>query len=106
MSKVFDEDKISLSHAARLAVFRTNGRSPHRCAVYRWANAGVKAVNGETIRLETVRTPAGLVTSEAACIRFLEKLTDPDSTPSGITDKKRKSLVEDSNRELQALGVK
>jgi len=82
------EDLISLTRACREPAFRDpeTGGPCHVSALYRYAgSSGARAVNGQRIRLETIKTPRGLVTSREAIQRFVERLSDPDAA-SGDSD--------------------
>ena len=64
-----DGELLPLSQAARLGIFCRGGRQPRRETIYRWAIRGCRG-----IKLETLRMPAGLATTEAAGRRFLSRL--------------------------------
>lgn len=81
MIDVNTEDVISLPQACKEPAFRDpETRGPcHVSALYRYVTRGARAVNGQRVRLETVKTPRGLATSREAIQRFIERLSDPDA---------------------------
>lgn len=45
---------------------------PHRSALHRWRMAGVKADDGQVVKLETIRIAGKRYTSKEAVARFIE----------------------------------
>ena len=81
MIDVFNEDLLDPKEVAQLAPFRRNGKPAHVALIYRAIQRGYRAVNGERVKLESVKTPAGLRTSKQAIERWLRKLTLGDGAP-------------------------
>jgi len=106
MIDVLNEDLIDLREAAGLPPFRNRRtRKPaHSASIYRYAQTGAKASNGEKIRLETVKVPAGLVTSRQAVERFIRALTDPDADPSEPTPLQRRKQIDAARTRMAAAG--
>ena len=59
---------------------RRNGKPLHKRVPFRWVSAGIRGEGEHPIRLEAVRTPAGLATTRSAVLRFFRLLTDPDAS--------------------------
>lgn len=66
------ERLLSLSEAAKLEWLpcRRHGKRPHVSTLFRWTHVGKDGV-----RLEAIQVAGTLCTSEAALIRFFERLT-------------------------------
>jgi len=77
-------------------------RPCHLAQIYRYVQRGAVAANGERVRLETVRTPAGMRTSREAIGRFIAELTDPDR-PAPAPWVRRKQMAV-AKAELEAAG--
>jgi hypothetical protein len=88
---VESETLIDFPTAAKHPAYRNprNGRAAHVASLYRHVMRGARAVNGERIRLEVVKTPAGLRTSAEAICRFIAKLTNPDRPAPPTKSRKR-----------------
>ena len=82
-----------------------NGRKMHRATGFRWASRGCRAANGEQIRLETLKTPTGLITSVEALQRFYERLSTGDGEVITRTSVQRRRAHEQAERELDAAGI-
>lgn len=67
------EQILTFSEAANRLPRRRRGRKVHPATLARWATAGSKGV-----RLETLWTPGGRVTSLEALQRFFDRLTPSD----------------------------
>lgn len=86
------EQLLSLSEAAKLEWLpcRRHGKRPHVSTLFRWTHLGKDGV-----RLETIQVAGTLCTSEAALIRFFERLTaarvkgGPGATPLKPGNSKR-----------------
>jgi hypothetical protein len=50
------------------------GKPCHLSGIYRYVHSGARGPEGRRVRLEAVRTPRGLVTSEEAIERFFRGL--------------------------------
>lgn len=104
---VLGEDLLDLKEATKAQPFRNpRTRKPaHVASIYRYVEKGARASNGQRIRLETIRTPRGLMTSRQAIVRFIEALTDPEkqetlAVPASV---RRSQGVVD--RELDEAGI-
>ena len=108
MIDVREEDLIDLREACREPVFfnRRTNKPGNLATIYRHITRGARAVNGERIRLETIRTPRGLLTSREAIQRFVENLTDPEADRVVETSLARKRRVDEACTELTAAGFK
>ena len=83
MIDVASEALLSPAQATRHPAFRNAyGRPSHAATLYRMIQRGTLDPNGHRVKLEAVRTPRGLRTSEAAILRFVEAL-NPDADPAG-----------------------
>ena len=71
------EPPMVFTEAARLSCLRRHGRAPHVGALYRWASTGVDGV-----RLEWAKVGGIRVTTRAAVLRFISRLTDGGPTPA------------------------
>lgn len=107
MIDVFQEDLIDLRQACREPVFRNRltKKPAHIASVYRYVMRGARAANGERIRLETVRTPRGMLTSREAIVRFIEALTNPDTPTPTPTSATRRRQIEQAEKELAEAGM-
>jgi len=110
MIDVATETLLSFVQAAREPTFRDpkTGTPCHVSAVYRYATQGARAVNGARIRLETVKTPRGLMTSREAIQRLVERLTNPDAggecaAPARAARQREAARVD---AELDAAGIR
>lgn len=106
MIDVASEELIDLRAACREPVFRNRlTRKPaHIATLYRHSTRGARAANGDRIKLETVRTPAGLVTSREAIQRFVEQLTNPTTEPAVESPRARQRRVDSACAELAEAG--
>lgn len=94
------ENVMPLAQAAKLIPStRTPGKRLNACTIWRWATRGCKGT-----KLETLKTPGGLVTSQEAVQRFLEKLTAGEASESRTT-KQRQRDIDRAERELSAVGI-
>ena len=67
------EQPLTLREATRLPFLRRHGRAPNLATLYRWAQRGLA-----NIRLETIQVGGSRCTSEAALLRFFDRLTTGD----------------------------
>lgn len=95
------EQPITASQVARLAEVKVNGRAPHVATIHRWIMPGIVGPDGDRIRLETVRTPRGRVTSREAVRRFFAALGGDDDPAEAIDAEQDADAAE---RELAATG--
>jgi len=105
------KEHLSLSEAAKLAPGR-----PSSNAVWRWCRRGIKARNGERIRLDHIRAGGKIYTSPESLENFFaevarqdaEYFKDPDPVPPAPkqpTDKQRHRSIQDAQRELLKAGI-
>jgi hypothetical protein len=86
---------------------RRNGKPLHKRVAFRWVSAGIRGEGEHPIRLEAVRTPAGLATTRAAVMRFFRLLSDPDAALAAApTPSQRRKSFEAASRRLEAAGIK
>ena len=113
---VSSEDLLTFGQLAEEAPRRRMGRKVSIATIYRWAARGVRGV-----RLETLQTPGGLVTSRQAFQRFLEALTErspvgasapspasppaPAPAPALRSPASRRKAAERAARDLEDMGV-
>ena len=108
MIDVFNEQLIDLRAACRLPAFRNprTKRGAHVSQAYRWITRGARAVDGQRVRLEVIKTPSGMRTSREAIARFISKLSTPSPlTPEASLSTRRRQQVECAVRELHEAGV-
>ena len=107
------EEYITLTIAAKMSPGR-----PHATAVWRWARKGIKARNGERVRLEHVRIGGRIFTKEIWLMDFFSAvksadqkhfderiLNQPRSNACGSSDTQRMKEVEKAKRKLKAVGA-
>lgn len=81
---------------------RRGGRKVDKSAPFRWASRGVQGH-----RLESMKTPAGLVTTRSAWLRFCAALAG-ERSPAAATprnQRQREAAVRHAERELEAAGI-
>ena len=93
MSELANEEKLTLTQAAKLAPGR-----PHASSLWRHCRKGCKARSGERIHLEHVRFGGRVYTTAGAIERFSEKLARADAEYFADPEKPRTRPVH-SNRE-------
>lgn len=106
MIDVLDETLLPLPHACREPALR-NGKTNKPCHIaqmYRYVQHGARAVNGERVRLEVIKTPSGLRTSREAIARFIASLTDPDRPVTTLTPAMRRKQIDRACAELAEAG--
>jgi hypothetical protein len=69
------ERVVSLGRASRHFPRRRGGKRPHVATLYRWAQSGVQADDGEIVVLETIRVGRTRCTSIEAIQRFCERVS-------------------------------
>lgn len=80
---------------------RHDGKKLNRKVGYRWATAGVKG-----IRLETLNTPSGRITTRRAIRRFFAALSGETPTANTRTPTRRRREHIAAERSLTAAGFK
>lgn len=105
MIDVAVEDLLDMNEARRERVFRNRltNQPASLGKIYRLAQHGTRAVNGERVRLEVVKTPGGFCTSKQAIQRFIEKLSAPAAFPSAPSRARRERSCR-AEEELVAAG--
>jgi uncharacterized protein DUF1580 len=73
--KLATEKVVAVCRASKHFPRRREGKKPHTATIYRWARYGVRGVDGNPVRLETIRVGCTLCTSVEAIQRFCERLT-------------------------------
>lgn len=79
--------------------------------VFRWITKGVRAANGEVVRLEAVRIGGAWRTSVEALARFSAKLTEaatarpnsPTTAPPAPTPRARRRAEEAASKQAEAI---
>lgn len=107
MIDISTEQLIDLRRACREPIYRnpTSNKSAHISSVYRHVQHGARAISGERVRLEAIKTPSGLRTSREAIQRFIERLTDPAASGSGRSPAHRRRAIEAAKTSLKLAGV-
>jgi len=96
-----NETPIPLRAAARHRLFKAKrGRALNFSTVWRWALHGCRGQ-----RLETCRVGSTLCTSEAAIIRFIERLSDPDFPRDAATPSQVRAEHVAAEKALEAAGA-
>ncbi|MFA6244691.1 MAG: hypothetical protein WC655_27350 [Candidatus Hydrogenedentales bacterium] len=67
------QELLTLNEAAKLLP-----NHPHSSALWRWGRKGLKAKNGETIRLPLLRSGGTLLVERAALLDFMRTLAEAD----------------------------
>ncbi len=109
IDRILTETPIGLSAAARLFGTFRGGQPTSPATLFRWCIQGVKLPDGRRVRLEHIRIGTRLMTSRAACIRFLEAQqsdpTDSASTPPRVSPPKQRCRAEAAGRKLVERGA-
>lgn len=107
MIDVETENLINGSEATRdrLLRNRSTGKACHISQFYRYIQVGAVAVNGDRVRLETVKTPSGMMTSTEAISRFIRRLTEPTASVTAPTPSQRRQQIETAQAELASCGM-
>ena len=97
-----NENVISLAQAAKLKWLprRRKGCRPHVATFYRWCQRGIR---GE--KLESIRCGGTICTSEAAILRFFDRLSARDGLERDASFPSRERSIEQAECELENLGV-
>lgn len=104
MIDVNSEKLVTLNQARTHPVFSKDGERCSLGKIYRLAQHGARAVNGERIRLEVIKTPTGLLTSREAIQRFVQLLSDPDADLPAPAPRARRKQIQQAEAELAASG--
>lgn len=107
MIDIFSESPLSINEACQLLPRGRNSSRPHFATVYRWILDGVKAPDGQLVKLEAVRVGSKWVTSKEALARFIAALTPTgDASPLPVrSPAKRRHADEKAAEALEAKGV-
>jgi hypothetical protein len=90
------------------------GEHPHLSSAIRWITRGVKARNGQRIRLRALKTPGGWLSCSDWLLEFFEQQTldrmetayDPSaSVPTPVTPARRRREIAHTDRLLDAAGI-
>lgn len=99
---VFGEEMVTMSQAAKRLPRPRGTKSISPSTMWRWTNAGLKAEDGQIVRLETVRIGGTRCTSIEALRRFFNRLQEPDSHQSaasyGDLHQPRRTTLAQTNR--------
>jgi hypothetical protein len=79
---------------------RPGGRKLDKSCVFRWAKRGKGG-----IKLETLRTPTGIVTTRSATLRFFAALSGGTAPAPPRTAQRREREISRAERELQEAGI-
>ena len=101
------EELVDFRRAAKTTLLknRKTGSACHVSQIFRYAQAGARAMNGDRVRLEVVKTPSGMMTSTEAIGRFIRRLTEPTASVTAPTPNQRRQQIETAQRELAAAGI-
>jgi hypothetical protein len=103
------ETPVPLAAACKLVPPARNGRACHISTLVRWIMDGVKAPNGDRVRLEALRMGNRWFTSREALQRFAERLTPrldaTETTPAPRTPRARQRASERAAAELERVGI-
>jgi len=97
------ENYITLSAAAKLAPGR-----PSSCTIWRWCRNGIKARNGEQIRLRHFRVGGRIYTTPDALETFFIDVADADVEHFDATPQEQpreKQIDGDTNSTLSQAGI-
>lgn len=103
---VIHETLVPLTNAGAHQFFRhpKTGKPAHKSKMFRLVQRGARAINGDRIRLEVIKSPCGFQTSLESIQRFAEALTDPDRPATTPTRGTRRKQIDAAERELSAAG--
>lgn len=100
---------LSFTQAAKLLPPGRNGKPVNPATVWRWCSEGVKAPDGQRVRLEAARVGCRWATSKPALERFLAALnpemSSPAVEPGRARTAARERQVAQATAELNALGI-
>lgn len=96
------ESLTSPKDATGHPVFQRLGQRPHLSTIYRWMTRGARSLTGRSVRLESMKTPGGRVTSQEAIARFIAALNDLET---GTVVATSDSGTARALRELEAEGI-
>jgi hypothetical protein len=113
MNQVAQEPLVTLNELAKKVPASRGAERTHVSTLYRWISVGVRAPNGQVVRLEACRVGSKWCSSEAALQRFISALTpDPDltpdadpETPSLRTPTMRERACRRAERALEKIGI-
>jgi hypothetical protein len=97
------ETPLPLQQAAKHRLLRAksrDGKAINFSTVWRWATGGIRGV-----RLETVRIGSTLCTTDAAIKRFIDRLSNPELSPTQLTPVDSKRAHRRAAAELEAAGI-
>jgi len=97
------EPPVPLSQVPRVTWLprRPGGRKLHQSTIFRWAQRGLRGVP-----LEVIRCGGTLCTSEAALVRFFERLTTVDQSVAVTTTARSSREAARVDRALDQAGIR
>lgn len=107
MSHILNETVISIKAAAAQFPGRGPGKKLAFSTIWRWIFTGVRAADGQVVRLEAARLGARWVTSREAILRFSARLTQSteDEPPAIRTPAARKRDSDCAAKALKDMGI-
>jgi hypothetical protein len=99
---------LYLTQAARRFPSYRNNRPVTLSCLVRWIQDGVRAADGNRVRLEAARLAGKWVTTPGAIARFVAAQTPgdaTDATPAPRPPRKGRKTAEHAGKELERLGV-
>jgi hypothetical protein len=81
---------------------RPGGRKLDKSVAFRWAKSGKGG-----LKLETLRTPTGIITTRPAVLRFFAKLSEDGSSPvmNAATSRQRHRQIHRAEAALASVGI-
>jgi hypothetical protein len=99
------ETLISLCQAASRYPGHRGADRLHPATLTRWILRGVRALDGQRVRLEAIRVGCRWLTSEAALARFAATLGATNDVTPPRSPASRSNAAEDAGRELEEMGA-
>jgi hypothetical protein len=111
MCDILNETIVSIREGAALYPGRRHGKKLNFSTLWRWIINGIRAADGQVVRLEAVRLGARWVTSREAIARFSARLTPPTTETTGSagnlrTPSQRQRESQAAAQELEKIGIK
>lgn len=107
IDRILSENPIGLSATARVFGSAREGKATSPATVYRWCLQGVRVPGGRRVYLEYFWIGSRLMTSRAACVRFIEaqQPDPPADNPRLRSPAERRRASEAAARELERMGA-
>ena len=99
MISIVNENLIPMNKVGDYCPPRRAGKRVHLTTALRWAQAGCRTVDGERVKLETIRIGASTCTSVEALQRFFNRLSGVQASP--LSERPKQEAIE---RALVKLG--